>query len=113
MVEPEIVPQIEFASLEDFVNGSNNFHRYFIGNTTPGPIEHNPYRNKNVFKRFKEEAPELEKCLTVKITNIWVRKSQEDWPSEQLFEAYKIMSQLVYKGDPGFNSLRPEFYLCQ
>jgi len=71
MEELEIVPQIEFSRLEEFVNGQNNFFIFFLNDCFSG---RDFYRQKAVFKRFQETYPEMEKELTELTT-----KSKRFW----------------------------------
>jgi hypothetical protein len=86
------ITQVEFSSLEEFIEGHNNFYAYFLDNCEWG----NNKREKDYFKKFRELYPELERELTKKVTHI--RSNHlgiKSLPYEQLFEAYQKMSLLV------------------
>lgn len=99
MVEQRIAPQIEFKSLEDFIRGQNNFFCYFLEDCQSGEV----YRRTAHFQRFQRAHPDLER----EVTNETILAARNDpgkkWkrlPYNQLWEAYKIMSKLVFIDDP-------------
>ncbi len=111
----EIAEQIQFENLEDFIRSKNNFHVYFIFPNESLFTGH--YRHKEVFKRFIDSHPEMDRELVDRIANARERAdtngsglveelSKED--CQQLWDAYKVMSKLVYIEDKGV--LREEEY---
>jgi len=98
MAEHEVVSQMEFATLDDFIKGSNNYYTHFLGDAAWGK------RFTPHFKRFQEAYPEMEREVTAatdRAYNLWVEDSKEraKLPYEQLWETYKIMSKLVFVDD--------------
>ena len=94
----------QFETLEEFKKGSNNYWVTFVeGEGVFAYI----YRGKKSFERFQEKYPEIEEKLTDEVTKLM----KEDHPSfyypenfedniyEKMFEAYKLMSQLVSVDD--------------
>ncbi|MFH1424948.1 MAG: hypothetical protein ABIG20_04750 [archaeon] len=88
-----IIVQKGFRNLKEFIAGQNNFYAYFLKGNDWGEIR----RRHPWFKRFQKEHPELEKAL-VKAVGKAV-KERDEYPYEQLFEAYKLMSEMVHSGD--------------
>ncbi len=91
MADLRIAPQVEFNSLYAFVEGSNNFQLHFFPNSSHGTV----YRNRSVFLRFQKANPNMEKEISEAVPN-----PKEEFPWRKLFEAYKLMSQLVFVDDP-------------
>lgn len=94
MNEPQIAEQIEFESLDAFINGRNNFHFHFLDCW----LSNTCYRIRPHFKRFQEQYPEIEESVT-RLTGE-ADKENSVLPHEQLWEAYKLMSKLVFLEDP-------------
>ncbi len=101
MKTPKIVPQQQFDSLGDFIENSNNFHGYLIFDGARSR-EHEPF-----YQRFAEAAPELAAELRKEMTMrnraramVYGEPWDKVFPWEKLWEAYKLMSNLVYVGDP-------------
>jgi hypothetical protein len=92
MANQRIVPQVEYETLEEFVEGSDNFYLFFGS----GFCSEGAYRTRNAFKRFQEAYPELERELALQVNS----NSPPELPWQKLFEAYKLMSQLVHEDDP-------------
>ena len=97
-MEPVKVPQVQFATLEEFIEGSNNFFSTFLNN-------HRSRRNHPFYQRFRSLYPELcsflEQEITIKNYNKPRIPIEKKWPWEKLWEAYSLMSELIYLGDPG------------
>jgi hypothetical protein len=96
----KIVPQLQFASLEDFIENNNNFWGYMILDGIRSR-EEEPF-----YQRFVGAAPELAMELRQTMTMDRYKAGialpwKERLPWDKLWEAYKIMSNLVYAGDPG------------
>lgn len=90
MAEQEIIPQVQFESLDYFIKGEINYHSHFLkGNRWGESRREHPH-----FIRFKELNPELEMETTQATL-----KARGKLPYEILFETYQLMSQLVYVGD--------------
>jgi len=97
MKTQQIAPQKEFKSLEEFIKNSNNFYIHFIDYFW---MVSECYRKRPAFIRFQEKYPDIEKDLTLKTGSAYkIKKSLGDLPWEQLFDAYKKMSPLVYLDD--------------
>ncbi len=136
MLESKLVPQIQYATVDEFRTGSNNFYFYF----QEGQIGE-MYRKREAYQRFEQQHPEFakqlkEKCkktseeygpycreyeenrqarfqevvhlITEDKTLRWedaVRKYdspieiKEEKPWNELYQAYQVMSQLVYDTD--------------
>ena len=94
-----------FENVNQFIGelesgGCNNYLvKFFI----PEDEEENTARDWPVYKRFKEAHPELEAELREKVTLRQYNQGSIPWeerfPWDKLFEAYKIMSDLVLIGD--------------
>ncbi|MAG78198.1 hypothetical protein CL616_02410 [archaeon] len=98
MAQREIAPQREYETLKDFVDGQNNFYVYFREDQWAQRV----YRCRPHFLRFQEANPEIEEELTA-LTAPAIGSRFVNWdilPYEKLWEAYKIMSKLVYVDDP-------------
>ena len=106
MDQPEIVEQRQFASLEEFIEGQNNYYARFLeGNPWGESRRRHPY-----FQRFQELYPTLEQEVTRK--TIEARATRSRLPYEKLFETYKLMSVLVYAEDDGVKRYsNPDLYL--
>lgn len=109
MTEPKIVPQIEFKTLKDFIERQNNFYAHFLENNPFGEVR----RDKPHFERFQQKHGDLETRLTREVTE--ARKANEKFSDETwkgLYEAYNLMSELVYKDDEGVRRYStPDQYL--
>lgn len=104
MVEPKIVSQHQFASLDDFIKNNNNFYARLVVDSACTKIGRDDWP---VYERFNHDFPELAAELREKMTMLNYRDamgSDETWreifPWDKLWEAYKIMSNLVYLDDP-------------
>jgi len=97
----EKAPQRGFKSLDEFIDGMGNF-RYYFHVDSPFIIQ-KIKRNRPVYQRFKKQHPELDQTLTLKVTeseeSIVKTKRTIGLPYEELFEAYQLMSELVFVGD--------------
>lgn len=117
----EIAPLLKFESLDEFIKGKGNFHWYFVDRNN------NSIRRLHCYQRFKKKYKNLDKLLTKfysckfdigaeatknvnfkpvlieddefkkKIGNMEKQEKREIY--KKLFEAYKLMSQLVYRDD--------------
>jgi len=95
MVEHQVLQQIKFESLDDFIRGQNKYYAHFLDDCQLGHL----HRTTDYFKRFQETHPEMERELT-SATILAVRSEpRQRLPYEQLWEAYKIMSNLVFVED--------------
>lgn len=92
----EIAPQIEFQSLDDFVNKQNNFYMHFRDNCFES---NNIYRLRATFKRFQIQNPEMEQDVTKATIQVIKAWPEQRLPYEQLWEAYNLMSKLVFVND--------------
>ncbi len=92
-----IVPQHQFASLEKFIDGCNNYFSIFFDN-------HSSRKDEPFYTRFREANPvlasELESNMTLDKYNDWTVEWEKRFPWDKLWEAYKIMSNLIHVGDP-------------
>ena len=98
MTEPKIVPQKKFETLGEFREGQNNFYAYFLEDNPFGEVR----RDKPHFKRFQQKHGDLEAILTKEVTTARSTKkefSDETWKG--LYEAYNLMSEMVYEDDEG------------
>lgn len=95
MAEHQIVTQKEYATLEDFVRGQNNFYAHFLDDCEWGQL----YRKSAHFKRFQKAHPDMETETTRATVSAIRVKPRQKLPYEQLFEAYKLMSHLVFVDD--------------
>ena len=99
MDKPKIVPQVKFDTLEDFINGNNNFWNMFA-------VSHRSRADEPFYKRFREIAPDLAARLEREVHLSWEDRSkkslpwEKQYPWDKMWEAYKIMSNLVCLGDP-------------
>jgi len=87
------IPQIQFGSLEEFIEKRNNFDSFFRRT----PWGEQVYRCRPHFERFRQAYPELEKDISDENTAAYL--AGERHPYEKLWEAYKLMSEFVYVGD--------------
>jgi len=95
MVEHEIVPQMEYSTIEEFAEMQNNFYMHFLDDCLVG----NMYRTRAPFVRFQKLNPEVESKVTRKVVDNLRNNPREKLPYQELFEAYKIMSKLVFIDD--------------
>ena len=95
MTEQKVAPQIEFESLDDFVRGQNNYYAYFLDDCEWG-INH---RERPVFRRFQEANPQTEREVTGATVRAVRAEPRQRLPYEQLWQTYRIMSQLVFVND--------------
>jgi len=110
MTTQQIAPQKEFKSLEEFIQHSNNFYCHFIDYT---PMSNTCYRTREAFIRFQEKYPDFEKDLTAKtVLSFQTKRSLKELPWEELFDAYKKMSQLVYLEDEDVTHRAKDIDLC-
>lgn len=120
----EDVPMKQFATLEDFINGSNNFMLYFQEDNFLG----DRYREKPVWTRFwcedRQFARDLMERTTMMMNELFEKQktmtiSKRDknaLPWEDLYKAYQSMSGLVAKDDPHVRKEDGSFdsyYLCR
>jgi len=112
MVEHQIAPQKEYKTLEDFIREQNNFYLYFLDDCFIG---NEVYRAQLPFKRFQEQNPEMERDVTKATVQSKRSKQRQELPYEKLWEAYKIMSKLVYVDDEHvMHDGQPDsWYLCR
>ena len=102
--ESKKAQMMEFPTLEDFKAGQNNFYMTFDTNETMPDF----YRITPVFQRFQKAQPELEQEVTTRITELRAEERPQfyypdNFPEdafEKLYEAYKLISQLVSIEDP-------------
>lgn len=110
MEQPVKVPQVQFATLESFIEGGDNFFSTFLNN-------HRSRQHLPFYQRFKQMHPELcellEREITIRRYNRGSIPWREKWPWEKLWEAYKLMSELVYLGDPGVEDMNQRTYLAR
>lgn len=92
------VPQRQYMNLEEFWRDQNNFHATFTNPTFGG----DPLRMRKAYQRFQILYPDLDKPLRAKFAEL-----REDGPPTlsdedraEIFEAYKLMSELVDIYDP-------------
>ena len=91
-----IVQQIQFATLEDFIKGQNNYYAHFwTGNSWAESRRIRPH-----FRSFQESHPEMEADLTKKVTEACTSEPPKRIPYEELFESYKLMSEFVFDDNP-------------
>ncbi|MBI2176446.1 hypothetical protein HYU40_03835 [Candidatus Woesearchaeota archaeon] len=106
MVQPTIAPQKQFASLDDFIKGQNNYYAHFLEGNWGQTRRNHPH-----FRRFQGLYPEMERKLRSEVTAARNQPGQQ-MPYTQLFESYKLMSQLVFADDPGVMQYsHPDMYL--
>lgn len=98
----KVVPQLEFDDVEQFKNKQNNFWNYF--SDTEGSMLHYIVRRKKVFQRISILNPDLVHSLVARFQQLTeeqgtpiVKIDNSLW--QDLFEAYKQMSQLVDESD--------------
>lgn len=118
MTEHQIAPQIEYKTLDDFIEGQNNFHFHFLDDCDTGLL----YRTAPHFKRFQDANPDLEKAITkavVEAVRIARNESRQNLisnlPYDKLYEAYNLMSKLVFTDDTYvMHNGQPDcFFLCR
>ncbi|MBW2973924.1 hypothetical protein KY346_06050 [Candidatus Woesearchaeota archaeon] len=106
METPKIVPQRQFASLDDFIEGNNNFYARLVVDSANSYVKPERVHLWPCYTRFAQIAPELALELKQVMTmqNYGRATQGEPWkevfPWDKVWEAYKIMSTLVYLGDP-------------
>ena len=105
MEKPKIVPQRQFASLRDFIDRNNNFYGRIVVDSACSMITDERVGDWPCYTRFVEIAPELALELRQEMTmQNYGRAHREPWedifPWTKVWEAYKIISGLVYLGDP-------------
>lgn len=92
LIEPIKVKQ--FTTLDEFIDGSNNFYMYFQNGNVFGEAR----RENSVYERFSELYPLATQTLTAMVT----RARQHpvcDLPHSMLYGAYKVMTNLIDKND--------------
>ncbi len=113
MAKFKIAPQREFKSLDDFIINQNNFHMHFMTHLR-GSMD---YRARDCFRRFKSQYSELERKTTqIAFQTVKGQPKREELPYEQLWEAYKVMSTLVFTRDKYVmrkNKIVDDSYLCR
>jgi hypothetical protein len=118
MDTPVIVPQRQFASLEDFIENSNNFYAHLVVDCARPRIGRKD-RVWPCYERFNQSAPELAAELRKEMTmqNYGRARRGEPWekvfPWEKVWMAYKIMSNLVYIDDPSVEGKDDCVYLIR
>ena len=95
MAEHQIAPIREYETLEDFSRGQNNFYMYFLDDCGWGRL----YRKTSHFQRFQEQHSEMEQKTRMVTVQAVRAEPRQELPYEQLWEAYKIMSKLVFLDD--------------
>ena len=97
MSEPQKVKQPEFKSLEEFITGNNNFYMFFIRQSYGGESR----REQPVYTRFLEKYPEFAQQVFEKASLAWDERHEwyERLPWEDMYEAYKLMAELVFEED--------------
>lgn len=107
---PQIVPQDQFVSLEEFINRNNNFYAKLMDSRRGE--KNQPYQ-----QRFRKIAPELSKELDGSMTLSQYQQGAIPWeerfPWDKVWEAYKIMSNLVYLGDEDVQGESDRFFLTR
>ena len=96
MANHQVAPIREYKTLEDFIRRQNNFYVHFLDDRRLG---NEVYRSTAHFKRFQEQHPEMEREVTKATVQAARAKPIQKLPYEQLWEAYKIMSKLVFLDD--------------
>ena len=113
MDEEKSVYLRRFESLEDFIEGFNNFYMFFLNDCPVGEI----YRRIHpCFKRFQEQNLEMEAEVTRETVKMYRESGRYgDLPNEKLWKAYKIMSKLVFRRDDSVvkNGEVDDWYLCR
>jgi len=115
MPQPQIVPQKQFETLEDFANGMNNYPYHF----SLDPYIGRTRRNTPHFQRFQEQNQEMEgEMISIVTRTLQTRTRLNRFENlsgeelEKLWGSYKKMSQLVYADDPGVMEYsEPSVYL--
>jgi len=94
MSEPNIAPQTEYKTLDDFMKGQNNFWHFFIEDSFLGRL----HRDKvEAYARFEEQNPDFAKELMQRATRMYRENHQLPW--EDLQRAYNLMAKLVHEDD--------------
>ena len=96
MVGHQVAPIREFETLEDFTRGQNNFYMHFRDDCY---ISNEIYRQNPHFQRFQKQHPEMEQETTRATVQAMRTEPRQKLPYEQLWDAYKIMSKLVFLDD--------------
>jgi hypothetical protein len=93
---PQIVPQKQFETIDDFINGSNNYYALFLDDCDWG-LEHR--ETYGCFRRFQAAYPEMERQVTRATVQAVRAGPLQKLPWERLWETYKLMSQFVFADD--------------
>jgi hypothetical protein len=88
------VPLLEFASLDEFIKNQSNFYAHFYAGNDFGEAR----RKRAYFKLFQSLYPEMERVTTKLTVEARTSSPTKRLPYELLFEAYKIISKLVFAG---------------
>lgn len=96
MEQKNIVSLKQFKTLEEFIEAQNNFYLHFCSESIFG----SDYRSNRYFIRFKEKYPQLEESAKKATLDAINSVQSKELPYEILFEAYNLMSLLVYVDDP-------------
>jgi hypothetical protein len=118
METPIIVPQLQFASLDDFIEHNNNFYARLVVDSR------NSYVKTDLhlwpcYTRFAQKSPELASELRREMTmqNYGRATRGEPWknvfPWVKVWEAYKIISTFVYLGDPYVEGIDDSHFLVR
>jgi hypothetical protein len=113
MIDQRIAPQVEYKTLEEFIERSNNFYLFFLPDCWTAQ---ECYRKKEAFLRFQQSNPEMDKEISgATMHAVRVAPEKPDLPWEKLFEAYKKMSQLVFVDDEWVmrDGKPDDWYLCR
>ena len=143
MLESKLVPQTQFTDVQQFKIESNNFYLFFqegqMGDMyrtkevyqrfkTENPtcneqlcqkaIEREQEYKRNEQERFQEVVQISIRDRTVSYDKAWekCKPAIEKYPWKELFEAYQIMSKLVYQDDKGVtreNGTLDDVFLCR
>lgn len=106
--KPKIVPQKEFESLEDFIEGQKNYWGHFLKGNEWGETR----RSRSCFKRFQKLYSELEEKTTTATVQARTAEPPKKLPYKLLFETYELMSKLVFADDEGVKKYsKPNWYL--
>ncbi len=89
---PKVIPQKQFDTLDEFIDGCNNYAMLF-------QIGGEDYRETTpAYDRFKEQNLEFDSKLKQRMNEINIDNPKIPW--DKLWDSYKLMSQLVYEDDP-------------
>jgi len=111
MTQHLLAPIRKYHTLEDFIKGQNNFYLHFIDDCYIGEI----YRKRPHFRRFKKQYPRMEQEITKETVRAIRANPRCELPYKKLWEAYKIMSKLVFLDDEYVmrNGKPDAWFLCR